>query len=90
MNTCPCCSNSLLRHIRKHEVYHFCRSCWQEMPVFSLLERNLYPKDIVCVSLHKQKVATKSTEFTDMQTLPRMYRMKNFECEIQSEMVKSF
>lgn len=33
-NYCPCCSNLLLQHIRHAEVYWFCRSCWQEMPVF--------------------------------------------------------
>ncbi|PSB24140.1 hypothetical protein C7B82_28250 [Stenomitos frigidus ULC18] len=33
MNACPCCSNSMLRHVRHHEVYWFCRSCWQEMPL---------------------------------------------------------
>ncbi|OKH54853.1 hypothetical protein NIES2130_27815 [Scytonema sp. HK-05] len=35
MNNCPCCSSPLLRHIRHQEVYWFCRSCWQAMPVFS-------------------------------------------------------
>ncbi len=33
MHACPCCSNSMLRHARHHEVYWFCRSCWQEMPL---------------------------------------------------------
>ncbi|HEY9628704.1 MAG TPA: hypothetical protein V6C84_15500 [Coleofasciculaceae cyanobacterium] len=23
----------MLRHVRRHEVYWFCRSCWQEMPL---------------------------------------------------------
>lgn len=35
MNTCPCCSNLLLRHARRAEIYWFCPHCWQEMPVFS-------------------------------------------------------
>lgn len=35
MNTCPCCSSPLLRHMRGHEVYWFCRHCWQAMPVLS-------------------------------------------------------
>ncbi|MUG96292.1 hypothetical protein F7734_29720 [Scytonema sp. UIC 10036] len=39
MTTCPCCSNQLLRHIRKNQVSWFCRSCWQEMP--ELNSRNL-------------------------------------------------
>lgn len=32
MNTCICCHNSLLRHIRHHEVYWFCPHCRQEIP----------------------------------------------------------
>nr|WP_225938589.1 hypothetical protein [Kovacikia minuta] len=32
MKTCPCCSNTLLRHIRSHQIYWFCPHCWQEMP----------------------------------------------------------
>ncbi|NMG08091.1 hypothetical protein DP117_14815 [Brasilonema sp. UFV-L1] len=42
MNNCPCCSRPLLRHIRNQEIYWFCRSCWQVMPVFS---------EIKCASL---------------------------------------
>ncbi len=34
MNTCPCCSNKLLRHIRCSNVYWFCSHCRQEMPNF--------------------------------------------------------
>ena len=30
--TCPCCSDTLLRHARSGEVYWFCRCCYQEMP----------------------------------------------------------
>lgn len=42
MNTCPCCSNLLLRHARGEGIYWFCPHCWQEMPVFSemILGRN--------------------------------------------------
>jgi hypothetical protein len=35
MNTCPCCSEQLLRHARHNGVYWFCPRCWQEMPNFS-------------------------------------------------------
>ncbi len=35
MNDCPCCSHTLLQHIRSSGTYWFCRHCWQEMPVFS-------------------------------------------------------
>ncbi|MGA9378387.1 MAG: hypothetical protein WBV73_06415 [Phormidium sp.] len=31
-STCPCCSNTLLRHIRSTGVYWFCRRCYQEIP----------------------------------------------------------
>jgi hypothetical protein len=40
MNTCPCCSNILLRQIHSNQVYWFCRHCWQEMPVFTCLKSN--------------------------------------------------
>ncbi|PIG92311.1 hypothetical protein CSQ79_16950 [Gloeocapsopsis sp. IPPAS B-1203] len=49
MNNCPCCSDQLLRHIHNHEVYFFCRTCWQEMPVLSE-EYNLYPKKVIRLS----------------------------------------
>ncbi len=29
---CPCCSDTLLRHIRSGEIYWFCGRCHQEMP----------------------------------------------------------
>jgi ribosomal protein L37AE/L43A len=31
-NSCPCCSSSLLRHVRHTGVYWFCQSCRQEVP----------------------------------------------------------
>jgi len=34
MNDCPCCSGSLLRHVRNSQVYWFCPMCRQEMPNF--------------------------------------------------------
>ncbi|MEO1145260.1 MAG: hypothetical protein AAFY26_06650 [Cyanobacteria bacterium J06638_22] len=36
MNSCPCCSEPLLRHVRHSNVYWFCPHCHQEMPNFSL------------------------------------------------------
>lgn len=36
MNTCPCCSEQLLRHARNNNIYWFCPRCWQEMPNFSI------------------------------------------------------
>lgn len=35
-NTCPCCGDSLLRHVRHGGVYWFCTSCWQEVPLFAV------------------------------------------------------
>ncbi|MBD2439069.1 hypothetical protein [Nostoc sp. FACHB-110] len=32
-NTCPCCGGSLLRHVRHGELYWFCLSCRQEVPL---------------------------------------------------------
>lgn len=36
MNTCPCCSQPMLRHTRQHQVYWFCRHCWEEMPLLEV------------------------------------------------------
>jgi ribosomal protein L37AE/L43A len=36
MNTCPCCSEILLRHARQGNIYWFCSHCRQEMPALSL------------------------------------------------------
>jgi hypothetical protein len=32
MDTCPCCSDVLLRHVAHGSLYWFCRSCWAKMP----------------------------------------------------------
>lgn len=40
MNTCPCCSEVLLRHARHGGIYWFCPHCWQEMPDPSLVSNN--------------------------------------------------
>ncbi|MBD2090261.1 hypothetical protein H6F67_10390 [Microcoleus sp. FACHB-1515] len=48
MNTCPCCSQPLLRHARRNSIYWFCSHCWQEMP--NLSDRLTVPSDEpVCV-----------------------------------------
>lgn len=36
-SACPCCSNTLLRHIRSGEIYWFCSHCHQEMPNYATL-----------------------------------------------------
>jgi type III secretory pathway component EscR len=30
---CPCCRDTLLRHIRKNQLYWFCSSCHLEIPI---------------------------------------------------------
>ncbi len=35
-HTCPCCSYTLLRHIRLGGIYWRCSHCYQEMPVYTL------------------------------------------------------
>jgi hypothetical protein len=32
MNNCPCCSSTLLRHVRHSQIYWYCPHCKQEMP----------------------------------------------------------
>ncbi len=32
MNSCPLCSQKILRHIRPNQIYWYCVSCRQEMP----------------------------------------------------------
>jgi len=41
MNTCPCCSEPLLRHIRRNSVYWFCPRCWQIMPLLDAVLNNI-------------------------------------------------
>lgn len=36
MASCPCCSNSMLRHIQNRKIHWFCRTCWAEMPLLEL------------------------------------------------------
>ena len=36
-NTCPCCGGSLLRHVRHGELYWFCQSCRQEVPLLTVI-----------------------------------------------------
>jgi ribosomal protein L37AE/L43A len=49
--TCPCCGRSILRHIRHGEVYWFCPSCRQEMPLLTVSNlSNLEPSNTGIVS----------------------------------------
>jgi hypothetical protein len=40
MNHCPCCSASLLQHVRRSGIYWFCIQCRAEMPNFSSFMRS--------------------------------------------------
>ena len=44
MNTCPCCSEHLLRHVRNNSIYWLCPRCKQEMPVLELINSKLNHK----------------------------------------------
>ncbi|MEA5578127.1 hypothetical protein [Anabaena sp. UHCC 0451] len=35
-NTCPCCGGAILRHVRHSELYWFCLSCRQEVPLLTV------------------------------------------------------
>jgi hypothetical protein len=51
-NTCPCCGGSILRHIRHGELYWFCLSCRQEVPLLNIsrLPNNPEPRNTGVVS----------------------------------------
>lgn len=59
-STCPCCSNTLLRHIRAKEIYWFCRHCYLEMPYYDrILETTANVRDsrgLTQVSSLRQKI----------------------------------
>ncbi|NEP61448.1 MAG: hypothetical protein F6K31_31605 [Symploca sp. SIO2G7] len=44
MSSCPCCSGTLLRHVRVTGVYWICLRCRQEMPAINGVEFSQYPK----------------------------------------------
>lgn len=33
---CPYCSDRLVRHIQHQQLYWFCRSCWDRIPIASV------------------------------------------------------
>ena len=60
MNNCPCCSQPMLRYVRKNGVYWFCSHCWQEMPDLEAL-----------ITAHKQKQQLASKrEMRELTKLP--------------------
>jgi hypothetical protein len=53
---CPCCTQTLLRHIRANKIYWFCDYCYQEMPVLDSIFPAIPPQlerteAIACLSL---------------------------------------
>lgn len=66
MNYCPCCSNVLLRHIRSHEVYWFCRNCWQPMPVYNVRKDYLSPITLVNPLAQRHKESAKLWHVTQL------------------------
>ena len=47
VNTCPCCSSSMLHHFKDHREYWFCRQCWQEMPNLSIIKSEKSAKNVI-------------------------------------------
>lgn len=37
-NSCPCCGNSLLKHVRSNGSYWFCPTCREEIPLAATCE----------------------------------------------------
>ncbi|MDY7021035.1 MAG: hypothetical protein SWJ54_06685 [Cyanobacteriota bacterium] len=59
-NNCPCCSTSMLRHIRYSQVYWYCSNCKQEMP--NLLDRVRLNKVLAPFGTDSDKVSMKFPE----------------------------
>ena len=58
MHTCPCCSTTLLRHVRHNTIYWYCPHCREEMPDLEsmLLNRSQLSKSYGdWLGLRKQK-----------------------------------
>ncbi len=53
MNTCPCCSDTLLRHFDRGALYWFCRSCWAEMPSVEAYRAQLSSTRLAEVKPHR-------------------------------------
>lgn len=60
---CPCCSNTLLRHIRAREIYWFCHHCYGAMPNYDNILATLETtpnlnnsRGLTEVSLFQQKI----------------------------------
>jgi hypothetical protein len=73
MANCPCCSNRMLRHIRHHQVYWFCRSCWQEMPLIE--QKPVSQKPVSQKSVSQKSVSQKSVSQPSLEQflLPQQF-----------------
>jgi ribosomal protein L37AE/L43A len=69
MYYCPCCTDSLLKHIRGQETYWFCRSCWQEMPILSQSHSSVIPQPIL--EKLSKKIARPQTSLRDIYVSKR-------------------
>lgn len=72
MSNCPCCSDRLLRHIRKGSIYWFCRSCWAEMPNLEMYRRPVVPTPVTEPSILEPailKPLVRSGRSTELQTV---------------------
>ncbi len=63
MADCPCCSHTLLQHVRGSLTYWFCRHCWQEMPVFS------ENRSITFTNLFSEQVSSKQEVSPEKQVV---------------------
>ncbi|NEO58810.1 MAG: hypothetical protein F6K54_40735 [Okeania sp. SIO3B5] len=57
MHTCPCCSTTLLRHVRHNSIYWYCPRCREEMPDLELMllsRSQLFQPSEGWLSTHKQ------------------------------------
>jgi ribosomal protein L37AE/L43A len=52
MKSCPCCSYSLLRHIRHNHIYWYCTHCRLEMPDFNSIDK--FERTLTVGNLEKQ------------------------------------
>ncbi|HBE19109.1 MAG TPA: hypothetical protein DEG17_18200 [Cyanobacteria bacterium UBA11149] len=52
INYCPCCRGALLRHVKRKNLYWFCTSCRQEMPVSGV--KKILPYDSLVSTLESK------------------------------------
>lgn len=76
MTQCPCCSEKLLRHLRRGQVEWFCIHCWQIMPDLKALHQlSILPNASLSASL-----STIAAPETDDQ--PALLRAPGIEADL--------